>query len=406
MRQLPSKRRKIVFALCSVLTGLVLAGVLTESIFQVLQYWEGAQKFSEGTGGTMIPDDRWGWKPAKGPFRRVTAEFDVTGFVNELHMNGQPYNPGEDEDRTRVVVLGDSHTFAAGVSMEENWPQVLQQLLNDKYGPDTFVTYNTAASNYSLQHYLLRLIDQGPLLNPHYVVVAISFATDLYDLLPPARGIGYYPPKKGLKMAYFDFDPSGQLIESHWDSTVHASAIDRRQGEHPGRKVRRLLGRFATFRYLRRSRLALFIGSHVKIGGQSLWPNMEIVVEREISWDHEYHWRLFEALLLRIEQESEKLGARLIVVGIPYLPQVYDEIWQSTFAGNEKYSRTAAIERLQSWCAANGIEYVDILEPFRQDVATHGQWLHHAKDAHPTAKGHRLIAQTIVGQGVIEPDGR
>src|SRR5206468_10502525 len=101
------------------------------------------------------------------------------------------------------------------------------------------------------------------------------------------------------------------------------------------------LEHFATFRSLRRSKLALFIGSHVKVNGQTLWPNMEVIVEKDVSSQHEYQWRLFEALLSRINQETERQHAKLIVVGIPYIAQVYDEVWQWSFGRDPKFSRTA-----------------------------------------------------------------
>lgn len=51
-----------------------------------------------------------------------------------------------------------------------------------------FCVYNAAFSGYNLHQYLLRLIDQGPIVKPHYVVVGVSYTTNLCDLLPPDRG--------------------------------------------------------------------------------------------------------------------------------------------------------------------------------------------------------------------------
>ena len=81
------------------------------------------------------------------------------------------------------------------------------------------------------------------------------------------------------------------------------------------------------------------IGSKVSIGGQSLWPNMEVVLEKEINEKHQYQWDLALAMLMKISDETKRQNAKLIVVGIPYLAPVYDDIWESTFGGSDKYDR-------------------------------------------------------------------
>lgn len=392
-----SIRRKILFSLVALCIGLVVAGLLTEGIFRVIEYR--AKPVKEGTGGRSVADARWGWKPEKGWFRVATFEFDSTGHVNELFMNDEPYDPAADASRTRVLVLGDSHTLAVGVSMEETWPKVLQRRLNSIYQTRQFRCYNAAAVGYSLHQYLLRLVDQGPVVKPHYVMVGLSYATDLYDLLPPDHGGWTYG--RDAPRDYFDFDESGQLVELHWPPD--SETAQRVRKHNIARSVRVVLQNFATFRYMRRTKIALWVGSKVKIGGQSMWPNMEVVVEKHVTKQHEYSWRLAQAVLARIHEECHRQNAKLIVVGIPYLPQVYDDIWKVTFGGDPRYSRTAAIDRMSTWCESESIVYVDTLDAFRAKTKELDRWLHYRRDAHPTAEGHEVIADTIVQAGVIEP---
>ena len=128
---------------------------------------------------------------------------------------------------------------------------------------------------------------------------------------------------------------------------------------------------------------------------------MDIVLEKNVAPEHDYQWRLFDALLKRIKEECDRQGAKLIVVGIPYLPQVYDEIWNSTFGNNPAYSRTAAIDRVKSQCQSLGVAYIDTLDPLRTKSKELGRWLHYHKDAHPTAEGQELIADTIFHAGIV-----
>ncbi len=396
----PSRRRKWLFRLMSVGLALLLGAAVTEVFFRVLERRDQAKTFSEGEGGETIPDPRWGWKPTPGWFRSATPEFDVTGEINALHMNDRPHDAAAEKDLVRVLVLGDSHTYAVGVSQEDAWPRKLESLLNAGAPTPRYRTYNAAYPGYSVHQYLLRLIDQGPVVKPHYVVVGFSYATDLYDLLPPEHGGWIY----GGDMArdYFDLDADDNLAEKHWDPAAASQDATPQRG-NPAKGLREFLDCFATFRYLRRSNLSLWVGSRLRLGGKSLWPNMEVVVEKEVSEAHAYQWRLVKALMLRLNDECRRQGATLFVVGIPYLPQVYDEIWEATFGGDALYERDAAIRRFEEWCQSEGIVHLDTCPPLRARVKEHGRWIHHRRDAHPTAEGHEVIARTVFEAGVLKP---
>ena len=369
----------VVMRTAAVVGGLLLGSVLVEGVFRVLESRDNIQRGLDGAGCAKSAHDRWGWRLNVGECRQRDPEFVATLTNNSLFMNDEPYSPGADDAKTRVLALGDSHTQAVGVSTSETWPKILQRDLNRRFGEGSFRVYNAGTGGYSLHQYLLRLIDQGPQLKPHYVVVGFGFASDLYDLLPPSHGgWHFFSP---LPRAYFDFDESGQLVEKHWTPSPTLASPDVTTLPPPpdpaAKRVRALLENFATFRYLRRSNLALAIGARVRLGGESLWPNMEVVLEKEVSPQNEYNWRLAKALLERIEEETTKLGAQLVVLGIPYLPQVYDETWQSTFGDNPKYARDAGTNRLREWLQSRQIPYVDSMHALRAHVQKTGKWVHY-----------------------------
>jgi len=390
-----SRLRRFKLALITISLSTIVSLGVCEILFRILEYRENAHIIQEGPGNRTLPDARWGWKPSTGSFHSATAEFDVTGNVNSLWMNDSDYDPLAEDKLVRILALGDSHTFAVGVSSNQTWPKLLESKLNAIGATRSYRVYNAGVSGYSMHQYLLRLMDQGPLLHPDYVVLGISYATDLYDLLPPDRG-GWVYGGDGAR-DYFDFDQNGNLTQRHWDPRDATVGSTR-----TAQTVRDILEYSAAFRYLRRSRLSLFIGSHVKVNGQTLWPNMDIVLEKDVAPAHDYQWRLFDALLKRTKEECDRQGAKLIVVGIPYLPQVYDEVWNSTFGNNPGYSRTAAIERVQAECQALGIAYVDTLEPLRTRSKEVRRWLHYHKDAHPTAEGQDVIAETVFHTGILK----
>jgi lysophospholipase L1-like esterase len=309
-----------------------------------------------------------------------------------------PYDAAADAGATRILALGDSHTAAVGVSGHETWVAQLERRLNETQPSARFVCHNAAAVGYSLHQYLTRLLDQGPVVAPHYVIVGFSYATDLFDLLPPDRGGWIYGAK--LARVYWDLD-QGKLVEKYWASDAPSGAAPAPRSL--ALSLRSFLEHFATFRYLRRSPLALTIGARVRPGGQSLWPNMEVIVEREPNPELQYQWELALALLRKLDEEATRLGAKLIVVGIPYLPQVYDDIWDATFGGDARFSPTAASERVSRFLAAEGIAYVEARDAMREYVREHGRWVHHRRDGHPTAEGQAVIAEAVLAAHLVEP---
>lgn len=400
-----SVARRRSFILIAVFMSVALVFGTLEIGCRVSEVISAKQHYRRGEGGIWLPDPRWGWKPAQGHFAEGTAEFTVEGQINSLHMNDLSFDSAAEADRVRVLTLGDSHTYAVGVSTTQTWVKVLERRLNDAAGGVFFRTLNAAAPGYSLHQYLMRLVDQGPGIRPQYVLVGLSYATDFYDLLPPERGGWIYGGD--LPRHYFDFNQDGRLIEKVWELTVRdpAQTEGRSKGTLSAQTIRQVLDRFAIFRILRRSKLALFVGSRLRIGGQSLWPNMDVVLEREVRPEHEYQNRLAFALLTKIKEESRRLGAQLIVVGIPYLPQVYDDVWRGTFGGSDRYSRTAAMERVARFCVESDIPYVDTLAAFQQRVKQQGRWMHFRRDAHPTPEGHEVIADAVISAGVIDVGG-
>jgi lysophospholipase L1-like esterase len=397
----PSRARRILAKAIALGASLLVAGALAEGAFRFVEWREEKASWQKGQGGFWTRDPRWGWKVTKGDFEIQSPEFHLTGSVNDLWMNDPPVDAEADKQKTRVLALGDSHTYAVGVSMTETWPRVLEGDLAKQSPGHAWRVYNAGTSGYNLHQYLLRLTDQGPLLHPDYVVLGFSYATDLYDLLPPGRG-GWIYGWPDQPRDYFDFDDKGDLTERHWTPPAASAAAPVDEGSKTMR-VRGFLTSFAMVRYFRRSNIGLALGSRLSVGGQSLWANLEIVVEKETRPEHEYQWRLAKALLLRIRDEAKRQGAQLVVAGIPYLPQVYDDVWKVTFGGDPRYSRTAAIERLSAFCAENGIVYVDTLDALRKRSTELKRRLHFPKDAHPTAEGQAVIAQTIADAGALKP---
>ncbi|MDB4538524.1 hypothetical protein N9226_00195 [bacterium] len=231
--------------------------------------------------------------------------------------------------------------------------------------------------------------------------MGFSIATDFYDLLPPNRGGWIYGGNR--QRTYFDFGEDGTIDELHWAPLeLGSDGTPTKRAANPSVKLRQLLGRTATFRFLRRSPLMLSLGSRIKLGGRSLWPNMEVAVARDLNSDFQYQYDLAFALIDEINAECGRQQAKLIVVAIPYLPQVYDDVWESTFADNPSCDRDAGAHRLRDHCISEGIAFVDTTPAMREASSKVGHKLHWPDDAHPTPEGQQVIARKIALSGFFD----
>ena len=339
-------------------------------------------------------DDLLGWIPLKGKIIEKTPEYVAVYEINSLGMNDREpekgFNPG-----LRIMALGDSHTFAAGVSQKESWPNILEDILfNGDLKRGT--VYNCAVSGYSLGQYLLRFRQLRDLLRPKIIIIGFSMATDLYDLIPPRLGGFVYGGDIGR--AYFDLDQEGKLIEIKKLCGLSGKQLLK---EIPNRyslsfRIKRLLGKLALYRIFRRSKLAMWVAIHVRPGMQSLWPGLDSGLRKNLNEIDSYRWKLAEEIIKKIAQEAEVKNTKVILINIPYLAQVYDDIWESSYGMKpQEYDRYIAGRRLEKICERAGIYYIDITKEFVKEAKSRKAFLHYRYDGHPNAEGHKIIAKML-----------
>src|SRR5262249_9796018 len=130
-------------------------------------------------------------------------------------------------------------------------------------------------------------------------------------------------------------------------------------------------------------------------GGSSLWPGIEAAVAMRLDRSAARAWLLAERILERLAGETRAGGASLVVIDIPYLPQVYDDVWGSSFRGIRGHDRFIAGRRLGELCARHDIAFIDPTPAFIRAARASHRWLHYRADRHPTAEGQQLIAREV-----------
>ena len=377
-------RRRPVQAALALGLGLAVALLLAEGIAQVIEprtrvSWSG-----------YVADPELGFVPPPGPATHEASEFTVHYDINELGMNDAPIGDSVERSRHRIMVLGDSHTFAFGVSRHEAWPHVLEQELFASESDGT--VYNLGVIGYSLGQYLLRMERTIDRLDPQLVLVGFSMATDLWDLIPPRKGGFVYGSQFGR--TYFDLGPEGQLQVLH---DLEGRTIESADATfNPSLRLRRAFEHSALYRRFRRSKLALWVAVRVRPGGSSLWPGMDTALKRELTEEDRYRWELAERILERIAALAAERGAQVALVNIPYIAQVYDDVWESSFgARSGDYDRWIAGRRLAALCRRLGVRYIDTTPHLVAEASRRARRLHYPVDGHPTAAGHAAIARAV-----------
>jgi hypothetical protein len=375
----------------------------------------------EGSGGSYLQHPTLGFVPRPGDGRVINFEFDATYRVNEDFMNDLPLEAPYLADSGNIIVLGDSHTFALGVNREETYPWVLNQLLSED-GAQPRKVWNAGAIGYSLSQYLLKYREIRSKIKADWVIIGFSQATDLYDLIPPSRGGFIYGSSFGR--VYHDLDALGNLIEKDelvdvysadgTFSEVYAKVIDngsdsggqeatesKKKGSRSNvNRLQRLKDnlhyRSALYRMLKRSKVAMWFATRIRLGGNSLWPGLDTSLKKNLNAEDKYRLDLAQALISQIAMEAQADGARVLLVNIPYLATVYDEVWKSSFGSQpEVYDRFLGGKRMAEVANNAGVFYLDLAPAFVEAMKNQSDWLHLRVDGHPNADGHLLIADEI-----------
>jgi lysophospholipase L1-like esterase len=356
---------------------------------------------TESGDSRPVPDPVIGWLPRPGVQLGRTSEYSVEYNVNDLNMNDRPIGDADRRLPCRVLALGDSHTFGVGVSRDEAWPLVLDGLMFGQ-APRSGRVFNGGVAAYSLGQYLQRYRQLRTQLTPQVLLVGVSTATDLFDLLPPRLGGFVYGGD--AERDYFDLDGDGRLIEQHF---VRKPTGQSSPAPKPplGLRVRTWFRRFALYRRVQNSMMAMRLATSIRLpGGDPLWEGPDAVLRVDLNERERFQWALAEAILRELVAEAHADGASVTLVLIPYLPEVYDEVWNASFGRSREYDRHAGSRRLKDVAARVGAAFIDTTPALTDAARRSGTWLHHHIDKHPTAEGQRVIARAVAAQ--MEGDRR
>ena len=309
-----------------------------------------------------------------------------------------------------IVAIGDSMTYGSGAPRDGSWPQQLGALSGE-------TVYNMGLGGYGPLQYLHLAGGLAKEFKPRQWVVGFYFGNDLFDAYNVARTLPHW-------QGWADSNAASAPSKPAADTAV----VPQRKGA----AVRDWLARKSVlYGLLRATVLEPFAAMEQKnLAGQ-------MSADRRMSWSDpaapgvmtvftaqhrlgvqdmsepnvQEGMGVTKRAFAALKDEADKQGVALLVVLIPTRERVYCPYLKATGATLpathlklcqvEEATKADLVQALN----AKGISYVDSVGALEAQVERHIQIYPPTSDGHPTALGHRAIAESVLAALKKQPAG-
>lgn len=335
-------------------------------------------------GGSEVfrPNSLLGWSNAEGTVtEHYSPDFSIEVRINSRGERGPEIPFERVPGQHRILALGDSFTFGAGVEEGDTFAARLAAPM-----PANEVI-NAGVIGYSIDQEYLYLREFGLKYRPDEVVLGCFVGNDFGELgMQTAYGYG---------RPYFTL--SAGRLELHPVAPESARSYETDPRPFSFRRASRAV-QFAE------RLLALRRQGRGDGGPEASRTQARPVAPPPPGWLEDPRYAapappeaaLAQALLARIRDLCDEAGARLTVLLIPA---------RETLLGPPEDGETGRIEHARELvtvrriCAALGIAVVDPTAELTARQAA-GEGIHHPHDGHWTARGHELATEALLAAGV------
>ena len=335
----------------------------------------------------------------------TTSEYRVIYHFNSFGFRDKEHTLTKDSNTLRIVVLGDSFSFAQSVPFEQSFPYLLEQKLNSNPSiQEKIEIINLGMWGFGTDREYLTLKYIGLMYHPDLVILAFYTGNDVrnnYVEFENRYCHVYQDENISLNMRpFFIIDESGELEELPFQVPAAAIASTGNEGNDNGNLIFDFLKKFRSPSYLY-SKIKDFqrqkVSKGYKVNGV---PIDYYVYAPDYSADWQEAWNITKALILKVDEKSKEKGAQLLLVSLTDRKQVHNEYWQKALAThpemNNMYWDLEKPEKiLTDFSAENNINYLPLLTPFKEYVNRTNEKVHGHYDGHWNANGHKLAAELI-----------
>ncbi|MBX2993032.1 MAG: SGNH/GDSL hydrolase family protein [Bacteroidetes bacterium] len=307
----------------------------------------------------------------------TTYEFETPISINSVGLRDNEIG-SKQENSLRIVGLGDSFSFANGVTLEETYFKRVESRLSSAYGRPVELI-NCAVPSYSPLQSFRMLQKYGMAFDPDIVVLGFFVGNDFVE-----------------SMDLFDAEGKPLLTASN-GNLVSVKASDR-QNE---RGIIRPLTTTVRAHLASHSHLYVFLRDRMsnmlsKAGLRPFNLPPEFCA-KEYSPRMVQGWAITSSILRDLSEYVRNYNKRLVVVVLPAIYQVYTNSWSEYInalkLNPDLYDLDKPQKLLAEFCRDEGIEFVDALPALRSNSAN--AQLFFPVDGHPTKEGHEIISEVL-----------
>ena len=301
----------------------------------------------------------------------------------------------------RVAVLGDSFIEAYSVDLEDSFTRRL-----DALGGDDVEIWNFGVGGYGTLQSALAFDIAGRDIRPDLVLLGFHLGNDLRN---NDRALGSIVNTGTVKVDGRPFLTDGP------DTEWHVAPIDLAAAERRFTAERERIDAWP-LRYTRRSVLLRVAGRVLRgtpassgpeatVPGDGSRPDARGTLARfgvhlcREAPEIERAWRTTTRILERLQTDTDRLGARLVVFTVPAFEEVDETAMAEALAGTAEaesvcLERAPGYTRLAGVLDGLGIQMVDLLPAFRDTHRSHEESLFRI-DRHWNPAGHALAAEQV-----------
>lgn len=397
--------KKLFFYLITILIIAVSTFLILEIFFRFQNYMN-VKKVKNLKNFSTSPrtyNSTYGWELKKNfEYSYITSDGEIIkkktnnlGLASELDLD-------INNDKFKILVVGDSFTESLGVNTQNSWPNVLQKKLKENSYNNVEI-YNAAIAGYSLDQYYFRIKDLYQKLKPEMIIIGFATATDFYDV---GKFNKFFVYGDIIGRNYFEvindelnintdlnsienFVSKYQLIEKFKKEEEENKETDLLQA------IKELLDMSYVFAKVKRRKLIIRIAMNYRNNERSLWPSTEIGISKENNTLESKKLNLIEKILEKISYEYGT-KSNLFLLHIPYKIEVDEKFWSSTYGRKSgKFDQNEPEKKLINLIGNKQIKFIPSIKKFKNKFNKEKKELYLQNDGHLNNFGNKFISEIV-----------
>ncbi len=383
-----SKMKTVIFSIITIGLSLVFSVAILEfglaRFYAITEDGKAEMSFDPTLGWRLLPGVRW-----TKPDHTLSAH---AVSINQLGLRNREITPERQPEGTRVILLGDSFTFAKAVRGEESFPSLLEERLNQV---DRFEVINAGVPGYGTAQELLLMQDLSNKQIVGDVYVLMFFLNDILDNLRlDYSNLEETPARPGFAILN-----DGELKQVAFPRKAYSeSLVPAPTGPTNFKTVEVVKRQLASFVQSK----PWFVDLITKMGFEQKVPRMPGVVN---GWYRDDVLKvgvpLTRALIKRIQEEAIRNGAKLFVSIIPspfdVYPKTYHPLLKNTFPNDKNLldylvDQTRPQRIIGTICQELQIPFLDLLPSLH---SVNDMELYFPLEGHLTQEGHAVVAREL-----------